>query len=117
MQGVTINPEENTFRIKLSDGALSGPFMLPPPPLVSWSLGFRSESFITAATATHFRRLVVPEWILVLGLILLASSGPTLRGIRRRRRKRHGQCTSCGYELHGASGSCPECGSIAPTVV
>ncbi len=121
IQDVTISPEENAFRIRfshgLSKGALSGPFMLPPPPLVSPSLGFHSESFITATTGTHFRRLVIPEWILVLGLILLASSGPTLRGMSRRRRKRKGQCTSCGYELHGMSGSCPECGSIAPTVV
>ncbi len=116
VEGVTFTPDRSGFRVKLSSGAVSGPFIVTPPPLLSPSLGFQSETLTMPTTGTRFQRLIVPEWPVIVGLILLASSGPTLRSVRRRRRKRLGLCTSCGYDLRGTPGAhCPDCGSTAPT--
>lgn len=30
--------------------------------------------------------------------------------LKARRHRRQGRCTACGYDLSGASASCPECG-------
>jgi hypothetical protein len=30
--------------------------------------------------------------------------------VRIHRRRRHGQCLQCGYDLRGSAGACPECG-------
>jgi hypothetical protein len=36
------------------------------------------------------------------------------REARRQRRVAAGLCLSCGYDLRGTPGRCPECGSMAP---
>lgn len=57
------------------------------------------------------REISAPFW----ALFLLCGAYPTnyfLRGpLRRRKRRRNGQCTECGYDLRGSTGQCPECGA------
>ena len=59
------------------------------------------------------RLLRFPAWI----AILLSATYPIIafiRGpLRRRRRRKRGQCLSCGYNLTGnTSGVCPECATM-----
>ena len=52
----------------------------------------------------------VPHWV----PLLAAAALPVVRGLRRRRRAarlRSGACPSCGYDLRGSPGRCPECGA------
>ena len=51
----------------------------------------------------------IPHWTLVLPLIL-----PPLLWLRwfvRRRTRREGVCSSCGYDLRASTDRCPECGT------
>jgi hypothetical protein len=52
-----------------------------------------------------------PIW----ALFILCAAYPTIyfiRGpLRRRKRRRRGQCLECGYDLRGSGGQCPECGA------
>ena len=56
------------------------------------------------------REVLLPTW-------LAAAAGVTplalvvLRRARKRRRSDRGQCISCGYDLRGTPGRCPECGT------
>ncbi len=58
----------------------------------------------------RFWMLGVPDWILVLLLILLPTRSLMAR-LRARRRRRAGHCVVCGYDLRSSGGICPECGS------
>jgi hypothetical protein len=60
--------------------------------------------------------LHVPLWF-PFALFLLYPGLACLKGpLRRRRRKRRGQCVSCGYNLTGnLAGVCPECGNESNT--
>lgn len=42
-----------------------------------------------------------------IGFVLIRSSG----FVRRKLRQRRGQCASCGYDMSGSDGTCPECGT------
>lgn len=56
---------------------------------------------------------VVPFWA-VAGLFAVLPSLWGRGALRRRRRAarvRRGLCAACGYDLRGARGGCPECGS------
>jgi hypothetical protein len=114
VESVAFADDRQSYRVKVSNGALNGGLVAAPPPLLSPSLGFQSDSAVTPATGTRYERLILPVWVLVVGLIFLASSGPTMTALRRRRRKMLGLCTSCGYDLRATPGVCPECGSTAP---
>ncbi len=49
--------------------------------------------------------------VLALYPTIAFLKGPANRAVRRWRRKRRGQCVTCGYSLEGnVSGVCPECG-------
>lgn len=70
----------------------------------------------TTVGQTLARGVGVPCWF----LFLLLGSYPAValvRGpVRRRRRRVHGLCANCGYDLTGSeSGICSECGTIIPT--
>lgn len=60
--------------------------------------------------------VAVPFWFLS-GLLSVYPVVVFLRGpMRRRRRRKRGQCLRCGYNLTGnISGVCPECGSATTT--
>ena len=66
----------------------------------------------------HWGVTVSSEVPLTMGVVFgVYPTFALLRGpVRRRRRRRHGLCTNCGYNLTGnVSGVCPECG--APILV
>ena len=59
------------------------------------------------------------DYLFPLTILALAgtAAGHVLLSHRRQRHRetyderfRRGQCLSCGYDLRGASGKCPECG-------
>lgn len=56
-----------------------------------------------------FRVAVIPVW-----MVLLPALAPSaIRGWRRRRRRSHGLCVRCAYDLRGVpdASPCPECGT------
>lgn len=55
--------------------------------------------------------VVIPLW-LVMVLLSLPSVGQAARLDIRRRRMRANCCVSCGYDLRGTPGRCPECGWV-----
>jgi len=70
-------------------------------------LGFRAFRFSSFGKVGF--AVVVPCWFLAA----LAAPAPTMwlrRLLRRRRRRTHGCCVNCGYDLRGSPGRCPECG-------
>lgn len=71
---------------------------------------------LSADTNSH-QLLVIPYWPIVVlaSLLPLWWSASLPAAIRRRLRRRRGQCLRCGYDLRGGHDLCPECGS--PTQV
>jgi hypothetical protein len=54
----------------------------------------------------------LPIWTMLLPAATAVWWLGTLRPwIRGRRRQLAGQCISCGYDLRGSAGACPECGA------
>ena len=95
----------------------SGPYTHPPP---GWhryrQAGARLEYTCWIPWVDHptdnVLALDVPLWM----PFMLLAAYPTLafiRGpLRRRRRRKRGECVACGYNLTGnVSGVCPECGA------
>lgn len=77
-------------------------------------LGFGFKVSIRATPQGRFsrmHRLILPMWF--TSLVLVAYPIVALvREIRRRRRRRHGFCLKCGYNLTGLpEPRCPECGT------
>jgi len=75
-------------------------------------LGFYYVRGTGAPPLMHW--IAVPTWAVLLLLVGLEASllyEPTLRW----RRRKQGRCPSCGYDLRGGSGPCPECGEATHT--
>lgn len=72
-------------------------------------LGFHAAGG-TVASQWKFSSIIVPYWALVTPLSLLALRIFSSR-ITRWRRKRKGQCLTCGYDLRQSPERCPECGA------
>jgi hypothetical protein len=62
--------------------------------------------------------LSIPYWMVTTITLLLPmlATGIWLKRWARRRRRAHGLCTACGYDLRATPGRCPECGAV-PVVV
>ena len=58
--------------------------------------------------------VVVPLWA-VVAVAALPPAGLLWGKLRRRRRRKGGLCTACGYDLRATPGRCPECGATTPT--
>ena len=59
--------------------------------------------------------IVVPTWMVAGPAAVLPALWLAGR-LRRRRQKRAGLCSSCGYDLRASPDRCPECGVIPPKV-
>lgn len=55
-------------------------------------------------------RLVVPTYILIMSLAFVGFRNLALT-LRRSRRRKAGQCPSCGYDVRHSGSVCPECGN------
>ena len=84
-------------------------------PALKWKLGgFRLArgDFAFIRSSPRYTAVTVPQW-----LLLAAAAVPAWRTTRtqylRRMRSRRGWCLSCGYDLRGTPGRCPECGATA----
>ncbi len=73
------------------------------PPVKYWTWGFLI--------------VTVPYWLLVVTTAILPAivGARLVRRVRRRRRIARGMCLSCGYDLRGGGGICPECGTKVET--
>lgn len=60
-----------------------------------------------------FRGVLMPYWMMALGLALLPAVriAGLWRCRRSRARRRRGLCQRCGYDLRGSPERCPECGT------
>jgi hypothetical protein len=65
-----------------------------------------------------FRGVLMPYWMMVLGLALLPAFriAGLWRSRRSRARRRRGLCQKCGYDLRASSERCPECGTPGAVV-
>jgi hypothetical protein len=84
------------------------PSLLPKQyPLLSDDLVWHSYR-LGSERITH--ELACPFWALV-GVFGVASVPPLLPWVRCYRRRRHGLCETCGYDLRASPERCPECGT------
>ena len=57
------------------------------------------------------RAWTLPYWLLEVGWMALAT-GLTYSALQRKRRRDHGLCSRCGYDLRPTPNGCPECGTV-----
>lgn len=99
-----------------------GPFYWWDPP-AHYFAGMGYETATDNWTYPGGRQIVkrstdidVPFWPIVL-----VSTFPSILALvrlsRRGKRIRGGRCLSCGYDLRGSPGECPECGASRPGVM
>ena len=50
----------------------------------------------------------------LFGALAAAAAWRLQANLRIRRRKRHGLCPACGYDLRASPDRCPECGNPTP---
>jgi hypothetical protein len=73
-----------------------------------------SSSFCDRLPPLAYRFVSVNYLIPVVAFGVLPSSRGMIaawRSVRQRRRMRHGQCPTCGYDCRATPERCPECGS------
>lgn len=100
-----------------------------PDELETWEVGYCGFLFFQERVGSVFcsrpdlpwaaihARLPVPALIACLWVLPAYRAVKSLRGrLDKERRRRHGRCVACGYDLTGnVSGLCSECGSPAPS--
>ena len=78
----------------------------------SWQfLGFECTDLVFKSSYPGF--IAIPFWFIAAVLAAL-SLWAILRLRSQRERFLPGHCRSCGYDLRGSDGKCPECGQEAP---
>jgi hypothetical protein len=76
-----------------------------PAPWFRWSAEYFRDG-------TSMRFVVLPVWLVLALVAVYPVSVLGVRPFLRWKRKRHGRCPCCGYDLTGnVSGACPECGT------
>ena len=98
-----------------------------PSSLPSWPKGdslwnwigfdYEATSKSTRDRGYLHRRVSMPIWLIVFVCATMAAApyGYLRRDKLRQRRRAHGLCVSCGYDLRGAAHEhCPECGHLVP---
>jgi hypothetical protein len=70
---------------------------------------------LQASPRTQAQRYSVPDWLLIVLLMLVTPSLRAMMALRARHRRRMGRCMSCGYNLCASKGRCPECGTPIPS--
>ena len=90
---------------------------LPPPPKDEPAFALETVEPVPmalsgrrAATTIAGHRLRLPLWPLAFAFAI----PPVVvlrRGLVHRRRRRHGLCLKCGYDLRASAARCPECGA------
>lgn len=66
---------------------------------------------LTSPNTGIIRLIAVPLWSIAAptGLVVV---GLTVGSTRARRRAADNRCATCGYDLRGSAGRCPECGTL-----
>ena len=86
-----------------------------PPSIAThlYNIQFLGQLFISKPMGwtESLRAAWVPHWLVAL----VFAAWPVRRIYlweRSRRRKKHGLCEGCGYDLRGSTEKCPECGRL-----
>jgi hypothetical protein len=94
-------------------------FLLPTQitssmPVTQQNLAFSWTSFMSAPTSLVTPSISHSIPLQVFTLIFLIVPAFQIRRMAiRKHRVRAGHCTSCGYDLRGSAGRCPECGTTS----
>jgi hypothetical protein len=107
---VNDNPFPGVFEFRRDERAVVAPNEAPRArSLFDWTL--------PPHTVRSTRQIFVSPLLLLAGVGIVSTAG-TAAAVRRivqsRRtpcRRRRGLCVSCGYDLRGSAGRCPECGT------
>ncbi len=87
----------------------------PPPGMHTFfgAIFYRGQFSLTGnGTKRRTTFLTIPHWfVLAMSLAIPSTWAWRWRGSRRKRK--HGKCLHCGYDLRATPDRCPECGTIA----
>lgn len=84
----------------------------PVSPIIWRAFGHSNMKRRFGSFEFHITRQVsLPIWTLLLTFGIFPAIR-LVRHITRVRRRRHGRCVVCGYDLRGSPGRCPECGEM-----
>ncbi len=83
-------------------------------------LGFGILQYTTIPSTPVFCEgwlVTLPYWFVCTGMLAYPVTAFIRGPLRRRQRRRRGECVNCGYNLTGnVSGVCSECGTTLPRV-
>ena len=122
LDGYGVRIGEQTLQVAAAYGTIRVNYLQPLPPPDFWDVGYLTIEDPTPAysnfnyrVTTKRTTLIFPHWLLG-AMLAIAPVSFAPRLIRRARRRRHGQCPNCGYDLRASPGRCPECGTPATTL-
>jgi hypothetical protein len=82
--------------------------------LFAWGFGLgRAGSGPNKYEVIVKRSVMAPHWFAVLLTAVLPAAW-SVAFLWHRRRRLHGMCRSCGYDLRASPERCPECGTVPP---